>query len=89
MYSDAQDFKSITCLQVIPEIYMSNKHFGRSLLQNDDIKPPIMFNLSGGPCIMLWAEKLNVALSSSQEWIDLTTETPSLAGSTCNNTNSE
>lgn len=77
------------CLQVIPEISISNQHVGRSLLQTADIKPPIVFNFSGAPCIMLWAEKLNVALSTSQQWIDLAAETPSFAGSMCNNTDSQ
>ncbi|XP_056896066.1 V-type proton ATPase subunit S1-like [Takifugu flavidus] len=75
--------------RVIPEISMSNQHVGRSLLQTADIKPPIIFNSSGAPCIMLWAEKLNVALSASQPWIDLAAETPSFDGSTCNNTDSQ
>lgn len=68
---------------------MPKEHVGRSLLQTVDIKPPIMFNVSGAPCIMLWAEKLNVALSESGQWIDLATETPTMAGSMCNTTNSE
>lgn len=76
------------CLQVVPEMSMSNQHAGRSLLQTADIKPPLIYNFSGAPCIMLWAEKLNVALSASQQWIDLAAETPSFAGSTCNNTHS-
>lgn len=74
------------CLQVIPELSMSNQHVGRSLLQTADIKPPLVFNSSGAPCIMLWAEKLNVAPSASQQWIDLAAETPSFAGSMCNST---
>ncbi|CAG03849.1 unnamed protein product, partial [Tetraodon nigroviridis] len=75
--------------RVIPEISVSGEHIGRSLLQTADVKPPIMFNVSGAPCIMLWAEKLNVAFSASGPWMDLATQTPSLAGSACNSTNSQ
>lgn len=78
-----------SCLQVIPEISMSNQHVGRSLLQTADVKPPIIFSFLGATCIMLWAEKLNVALSASQQWIDLAAETPSFAGSMCNSTDSQ
>ncbi|XP_042347284.1 V-type proton ATPase subunit S1b [Plectropomus leopardus] len=76
--------------RVISETSMSSHHAGRSLLQEvvRDVKPPIMFNVSGNPCIMLWAENLNVSLTKDGEWTDLATQTPSLAGSMCNNSNS-
>nr|XP_057908354.1 V-type proton ATPase subunit S1b [Doryrhamphus excisus] len=76
--------------QVIPEPSTMNQHGGRLLLQavEPDVKPPVMFNVSGGPCIMLWAQNLNVSFSETPQWLDLATETPSLAGSRCNGTNS-
>ncbi|XP_077472224.1 V-type proton ATPase subunit S1-like [Stigmatopora argus] len=58
----------------------------RSLLQAPppDVKAPIIFNgTGGGPCIMLWAQNLNVSFSPSPKWTDLAAETPSLAGSRC------
>ena len=69
---------------------MSDQLVGRSLLATaeDDVKVPIMFNVSGNPCIMLWAQNLNVSLSSTGEWIDLAAGTPSLDGSMCNTTHS-
>ncbi|XP_029292562.1 V-type proton ATPase subunit S1b [Cottoperca gobio] len=72
--------------RVISETSMSNQPAGRSLLQavEPSVKPPIMYNLSGNPCIMLWAQNLNISLTSTSEWIDLAAETPSLAGSFCN-----
>lgn len=82
-------FISFAFLQVIPEFSMSNQHVGRSLLQTVEVKPPIFFNRSNAPCIMLWAEKLNVAVSDSGEWIDLAAQTPSLTGSDCNTTSSQ
>lgn len=78
-------------LQMIAETSMSGQPAGRTLLQSieTDVKPPIMFNVSGAPCIMLWAQNLLVSLSgSSSEWTDLATQTPSLTGSTCNSSNS-
>ncbi|XP_041801648.1 V-type proton ATPase subunit S1b [Chelmon rostratus] len=76
--------------RVIAETSTSNQPVGRSLLQAvvPDVKPPVMFNASGGPCIMLWAQNLNVSLSSTSEWIDLAAQTPSLTGSLCNSSNS-
>lgn len=75
--------------RVISETSMSHQHAGRTLLQapENDVKPPIMFNVSGNPCIMLWAQNLNVSLTDGR-WIDLAAQTPSLAGSMCNTTNS-
>ncbi|KAK6303313.1 hypothetical protein J4Q44_G00257670 [Coregonus suidteri] len=69
---------------------------GRSLLQTvvNEVKPPLTFNTTNGPCIMLWAQNLNVSFNN-QEWIDLgpLTFAPggsvSTAGSFCNGTNSK
>lgn len=77
--------------RVISETFNANQAVGRSLLQEPaptDVKAPIMFNVSGSPCIMLWAQNLSVSLSSSPQWIDLSAQTPSLAGSMCNSSNS-
>ncbi|XP_070766649.1 V-type proton ATPase subunit S1b [Enoplosus armatus] len=76
--------------RVISETSMLNQPAGRSLLQAvvPDVKPPIMFNGTGGPCIMLWAQNLNISLSSTPAWIDLAAQTPSLTGSLCNSSNS-
>uniref|UniRef100_A0A8C7QLZ2 ATPase H+ transporting accessory protein 1b n=1 Tax=Oncorhynchus mykiss TaxID=8022 RepID=A0A8C7QLZ2_ONCMY len=68
----------------------------RSLLQAvvDEVKPPLMFNSTRGPCIMLWAQNLNVSFSD-KEWIDLGPSTfasggsVSTSGSFCNETNSQ
>ncbi|KAM8831031.1 V-type proton ATPase subunit S1b [Synchiropus picturatus] len=61
---------------------------GRSLLQTPApaVKAPIMFNVSGSPCIMLWAQNLNVRFSAAQGWTDLALQTPSLDGSSCSAT---
>ena len=77
-------------LQMISETSVSNQQVGRSLLQTvaPDVKAPIMFNESGSPCIMLWAQSLSVSLSSTSEWIDLAAQTPTLTGSMCNSSNS-
>ncbi|XP_070824915.1 V-type proton ATPase subunit S1-like [Chaetodon trifascialis] len=76
--------------RVIAERSMSNQPVGRSLLQAvvPDVKAPIMFNASGGPCIMLWAQNLSVSLSERPVWIDLAAQTPSVTGSMCNSSNS-
>ncbi|XP_034550889.1 V-type proton ATPase subunit S1b [Notolabrus celidotus] len=76
--------------RVITETSMSNQPAGRALLQAvaPEVKPPIMFNETGGPCIMLWAQNLNISLSSTGAWIDLGADTPTLTGSLCNNSNS-
>ncbi|KAM7405253.1 hypothetical protein PAMP_012529 [Pampus punctatissimus] len=73
--------------RVISETSVSEQPVGRSLLQLAvlDVKPPIMFNSSDGPCIMLWAQ--NLSISFSDTWIDLATQTPSLTGSLCNSSN--
>uniref|UniRef100_A0A3B3ZZ28 Uncharacterized protein n=1 Tax=Periophthalmus magnuspinnatus TaxID=409849 RepID=A0A3B3ZZ28_9GOBI len=64
---------------------------GRSLLQAPPPAPavqaPIIFNSSGNPCIMLWAQNLNVSFSPTAAWTDLYTLTPTLSGSLCNETN--
>uniref|UniRef100_A0A7N9AL49 ATPase H+ transporting accessory protein 1b n=1 Tax=Mastacembelus armatus TaxID=205130 RepID=A0A7N9AL49_9TELE len=76
--------------RVISETSVPNQPVGRSLLQAvvADVSPPIMFNVSGSPCIMLWAQNLNISFTSTSPWLDLATQTPSLAGSLCNQTNS-
>lgn len=74
--------------RVIAEATLSNSPMGRSLLQTaaPSVKPPIAFNnASGEPCILLWAQNLNVSFGGT-EWIDLGSETPSLTGSICNGT---
>ncbi|XP_018543574.1 V-type proton ATPase subunit S1 [Lates calcarifer] len=76
--------------RVIPETSVSDQSVGRSLLQAaDTVREPIMFNVSGAPCIMLWAQNLNVKLSDASAWIDLAQQTPSLEGSICNGSNSQ
>nr|XP_046251614.1 V-type proton ATPase subunit S1b [Scatophagus argus] len=76
--------------RVISQASESNQPVGRSLLQAVEpaVKPPIIFNGSSGPCIMLWAQNLSVSLSSSAAWIDLAAQTPTLTGSLCNSSNS-
>ncbi|XP_006794066.1 V-type proton ATPase subunit S1-like [Neolamprologus brichardi] len=72
--------------RVISETQISDQSVGRSLLQavEPQVKPPIMFNVSGGPCIMLWAQNLTVRLGPSSPWIDLAQGEPSFVGSLCN-----
>uniref|UniRef100_A0AAY5KSM6 ATPase H+ transporting accessory protein 1b n=1 Tax=Esox lucius TaxID=8010 RepID=A0AAY5KSM6_ESOLU len=65
----------------------------RSLLQTvvNEVNPPLMFNGTSGPCIMLWAQNLRVSFSD-QAWTDLgplTSANVSTAGSFCNETNSK
>ncbi|XP_077579025.1 V-type proton ATPase subunit S1-like [Stigmatopora nigra] len=64
---------------------LANDGAARSLLQAPppEVTAPIMFNGTGGPCIMLWAQNLNVSFSPSPQWTDLAAQTPSLAGSRC------
>ncbi|XP_077409831.1 V-type proton ATPase subunit S1b [Vanacampus margaritifer] len=63
---------------------------GRSLLQAQavipDVRPPIMFNASGVPCIMLWAQNLNISILPNV-WTDLANDTASVTNSACNATN--
>ncbi|XP_068453765.1 V-type proton ATPase subunit S1b [Clinocottus analis] len=75
--------------RVISETSMSIQPAGRSLLQAvlPNVAPPIMFNESGNPCIMLWAQNLSIS-TSKDVWIDLAAQTPSMAGSLCNGSNS-
>ncbi|XP_061760341.1 V-type proton ATPase subunit S1-like [Nerophis ophidion] len=84
MYTGAQPSR------VISQPAVMNQHAGRSLFQavDPEVKPPIMFNVSGGPCIMLWAQNLNISFSATPQWIDLAAQTPSLEESLCNGTNS-
>lgn len=76
--------------RVISETSMSEQPAGRSLLQavTPDVKPPIMFNGTGGPCIMLWAQNLNISTSATGAWVDLGAQTPTFTGSLCNSTTS-
>ncbi|KAM8864371.1 V-type proton ATPase subunit S1b [Spinachia spinachia] len=75
--------------RVISEASTAIQPAGRSLLQAvvPEVKPPIMFNVSGNPCVMLWAQKLDVSVSSESGWIDLAAQVPSLTGSMCNRSN--
>lgn len=81
--------------RVISEPHVSEQNVGRSLLQapapspTPAVKPPIMFNVSGSPCIMLWAQNLSVSFVDGGAWIDLASQTPSVAGSLCNSTNAQ
>lgn len=76
-------------LQVIPETFISNQPAGRTLLQaaESDVKAPIWYNISTGPCIMLWAQNLSVSLAPSS-WVDLAAQNVTLGGSNCEGTNS-
>lgn len=76
--------------RVISETPISDQPVGRSLLQAvvPEVKPPIMFNVSGGPCIMLWAQNLTVRLGPNSPWIDLAQDVPSFVGSLCNGSTS-
>lgn len=76
--------------RVISEPAPSKESGGRSLLQavRADVHSPIIFNVSGNPCIMLWAQSLLVSFSPTTGWTDLALQTPTLTGSTCNTTNS-
>ncbi|XP_029910832.1 V-type proton ATPase subunit S1b [Myripristis murdjan] len=74
--------------RVISEMSMSSQPVGRTLLQNVDVKPPIMFNANNTPCIMLWAQSLNVSFTGGSQWTDFALQTPSLTGSQCNGSSS-
>ncbi|XP_012690563.1 V-type proton ATPase subunit S1b [Clupea harengus] len=63
---------------------------GRSLLQSQEtVKPPVMFNNTQGPCILLWADTLSVSIlrGSQVTTLDLAPLTfipsVSLTGSSC------
>ncbi|XP_051517100.1 V-type proton ATPase subunit S1-like [Myxocyprinus asiaticus] len=66
---------------------------GRSLLQalpQPSVKPPVTFrSTEGQPCILLWADNLNISYAQGQ-WVDLGPEifngSATLTGSTCNET---
>lgn len=66
---------------------------GRSLLQapeEPDIKPPVIFNNTlGKPCILLWADQLNVSYNRGK-FFDLGSltfnDSVTLDGSFCNDT---
>lgn len=85
-------FTGLQPSRVIAELSLSEAPLGRSLLQapavTTDVRPPIMFNDSG-PCIMLWAQNLNISFKDSgDDWRDLILETPDVVGSMCSATNS-
>ncbi|XP_063064652.1 V-type proton ATPase subunit S1b [Engraulis encrasicolus] len=71
---------------------------GRSLLQSptpSPVKPPVVFNGTQGPCILLWADALNVSFERQpNQWdsVDLApftfSPTVSLAGSSCSENSS-
>ncbi|XP_029012975.1 V-type proton ATPase subunit S1b [Betta splendens] len=65
---------------------MFEQPMGRSLLQTvaPTVNPPIIFSVSGKPCIMLSAQNLNVSFTSPPQWTDLGLETPTLRESWCN-----
>ncbi|XP_067095942.1 V-type proton ATPase subunit S1b [Osmerus mordax] len=66
---------------------------GRSLLQavEDTVKAPLMFNdTEGRPCIMLWAQDLNVSFGTGlDKWVNLANFTPTMDGSRCNSNTSQ
>lgn len=72
---------------------MAEGSVGRSLLEatpQASVKPPVIFNnTQGQPCILLWAENLNVSFTPGQ-WVDLGpaafSGSATLTGSTCNET---
>lgn len=72
---------------------MAESSIGRSLLQappQASVKPPVTFNnTEGKPCILLWAENLNVRYKDDQ-WVDLGpaafSGSATLTGSSCNAT---
>lgn len=71
--------------QVIAEV-SAGQPKGRSLLQamEDTVKAPLMFNdTEGRPCIMLWAQDLEVSFGTG-EWVRLANFTPTMDGSQCN-----
>ncbi|XP_034029269.1 V-type proton ATPase subunit S1b isoform X2 [Thalassophryne amazonica] len=76
--------------RMISEALVSNHGVGRSLLQTvgANVKSPIMYNSTGSPCIMLWAENLYVSLHQTTNWTDVATQVPSLSGSQCNGSHS-
>lgn len=69
---------------------------GRTLLQSaaEPVKPPVAFNNSQGPCILLWADTIRVSFQRDSKWIDedLTSATfnqsMDLSGSLCNENSS-
>ncbi|KAJ8016966.1 hypothetical protein DPEC_G00012880 [Dallia pectoralis] len=73
---------------------MVQSFMGRSLLQTEVtvVNPPLMFNGSGGPCIVLWAQNLRVQFENN-DWKDLgpltSNSSISTDGSFCNETNSK
>ncbi|XP_029362541.1 V-type proton ATPase subunit S1-like [Echeneis naucrates] len=72
--------------RVISEMSVPEQSVGRSLLQEavTNASMPIIYRVSGSPCIMLWAEHIILTLSPSGPGIDLAKETASVEGSMCN-----
>ncbi|XP_062871246.1 V-type proton ATPase subunit S1b [Trichomycterus rosablanca] len=78
---------------VIQDSDMANVFSGRSLLQAPPapaVKPPVTFNATQDvPCILLWADLLNISYDNSQ-WFDLGAltfnSTANLTGSSCDET---
>lgn len=85
-------FTGLQPSRIIAEPSLSEASVGRTLLQaaavTAEVHPPIMYNASGSPCIMLWAQNLFVSFSANGNWTDLATLTPSFTGSMCSATNS-
>ncbi|MBN3319512.1 VAS1 ATPase, partial [Atractosteus spatula] len=91
-----------TCVfQVIREVSLAVESLGRSLLQApakaETPYPPVMFNGSSGPCILLWAKNITLSWERSRDqWVRLdlgpmtfgASANVSLSDSFCNQTNS-
>uniref|UniRef100_A0A3B3ZZ33 Uncharacterized protein n=1 Tax=Periophthalmus magnuspinnatus TaxID=409849 RepID=A0A3B3ZZ33_9GOBI len=89
--TNGESVRNNKCIFFVIEESSFSAPVGRSLLQAPPPAPavqaPIIFNSSGNPCIMLWAQNLNVSFSPTAAWTDLYTLTPTLSGSLCNETN--
>lgn len=77
-------------------LVMGEPLVGRTLLQSaaEPVKPPVAFNNSQGPCILLWADTIKVSFQQGSQWrdADLTSETfnksMDLSGSLCSENSS-
>ncbi|XP_006625671.2 V-type proton ATPase subunit S1 [Lepisosteus oculatus] len=87
--------------RVIREVSLAVESLGRSLLQApakaETPYPPVMFNGSSGPCILLWAKNITLSWERSRDqWVRLdlgpmtfgASANVSLSDSSCNQTNS-
>ncbi|XP_022532870.2 V-type proton ATPase subunit S1b isoform X1 [Astyanax mexicanus] len=78
---------------VTEEAHMAEGFGGRSLLQTPEpaVKEPVMFNSTGGPCILFWADALNVSFEKGA-FFDLApltfNKSVTLDGSFCNESTS-